>query len=186
MNEPLMSQDPVVREIESENLGAQPIAILDSSLQRCFKRLDKWRTPSNWSPSGWLQELKAHAVAAAYEAQTAFDPQRGVPFGGFIYLRVMARVLTHWRREWAYAHQCIPESDGEGGDASATCLPSPVSHEDLRDALESLPASRRWVVEQLFWKGRTEANVGLQLGITQRAVSKRRQAAVHCLREALR
>src|SRR5436190_19680212 len=39
--------------------GSELVTALELILLQCFKRIDHWRTPSNWSPDGWIQELRA-------------------------------------------------------------------------------------------------------------------------------
>jgi len=53
--------------------------------------------------------------------------------------------------------------------------------ERVRDLLNYLPASDRDLLVALFWHGRTEAEIGRQLGITQRAVNKRKHGALALL-----
>src|SRR5579871_2071177 len=75
----------------------------------CLKRLNSWRIPPNWSASDWLKEIKAIGTAAAWQAEGEFDPSRGVPVAAFLYQRILARVFTRYRQEWAYALHLAPE-----------------------------------------------------------------------------
>jgi len=51
-----------------------------------------------------------------------------------------------------------------------------------RPALARLTKSDLWLVEQLFWRGRTEATVATETGITQQAVNKRKSMILLRLR----
>ena len=70
---------------------------------RSLRQIYNWRVPPNWSRRDWHEEMKAEAIAAAWEAEHDFDPTRGVPLPAFVHQRVLARALTRHRREWAYA-----------------------------------------------------------------------------------
>lgn len=151
----------------------------------CMRRICGWRVPPNWSQRQWHEEIEGHALAAACEAQTVYDPARGVPFGAFIYQRVMARVLTRYRQEWSYARRCVCELGAEGGECPECTAPAQPELGDLEEAVASLSAPQRWLVDQIFWRERTESAVAAVLGLSQRAVSKRKQAVLGVLRHWL-
>jgi hypothetical protein len=46
-------------------------------------------------------------------------------------------------------------------------------------ALARLSRSDLWIIEQLFLRDRTEADIATQIGITQQAISKRKHAIVY-------
>ena len=168
-----------------------------SVLEHCFSRICSWRVPPNWSTREWCEEIKACAVAAACRAVSEYDPARGVPIDAFIYQRVMARVLTRHRQEWGYALRVVCENREEMGDNpdglssierlndSARSNDQNAAYEDLREAIESLSESNRWLVTQLFWNGQTEVDIAHALGIGRRAVNKRKHAALQSLHEIL-
>jgi hypothetical protein len=60
--------------------------------------------------------------------------------------------------------------------ASAAFDPCP------RHVLARLSKSDLWLIEQLFLKDRTEADIATQIGITQQAISKRKRTIVMQLR----
>ena len=82
-------------------------------LERCFSRICCWRTPPNWSNREWIEEIKAHAIAASCRAICEYDATRGVPLEAFVYQRVIARVLTRHRQEWNYALRFASNNDSE-------------------------------------------------------------------------
>jgi DNA-directed RNA polymerase specialized sigma24 family protein len=167
-------------------------------LENCFGRIRSWRVPPNWLARDWFDEIKAHGVAASYQAIRDFDPKRGVPLGAFVYQRVIARVLTRHRQEWTYALHVVsgyPEnvvgadspSRGEWGHHVPTAATAPwQAYEALRDIIASLPEPHQWLIKQLFWHERTEEDIARALGIGRRAVNKRKHAILHSLREALK
>jgi DNA-directed RNA polymerase specialized sigma24 family protein len=63
-----------------------------------------------------------------------------------------------------------------------TLLASAVFDDWPGHALARLPSSDLWLVEQLFLRDRTEADIATQIGITQQAVSKRKQLILLRLR----
>lgn len=105
----------------------------------CLRRISGWRVPPNWALFQWREEIEGHALAAACAAQAAYDPRRCVPFGAFVYRRVMARVLTRYRQEWGYARRCVCELGTEGGECPECVAPSPLDHRDLDEAVAALP-----------------------------------------------
>ena len=123
----------------------------------------------------------------------------------------MQRVLTGYRREWSYALRFVPEPinatewrhplpEGEGwgegelriGQSAACALEDPCEeqhrvqqHELMREAVATLPASQRSLIDEIFWNGRTEEELGRMLGANQREISRRKQAALRSLRDQL-
>jgi hypothetical protein len=65
---------------------------------------------------------------------------------------------------------------GESANASA-------AHKVLLDAVASLSEPQQWLIRQLFWDGRTGAELGVALSLSQPAVSKRKQAIIRSLRD---
>jgi DNA-directed RNA polymerase specialized sigma24 family protein len=164
-------------------------------LSRCFKRICGWRVPPNWSVTDWREEIRAHGLAAAYQASHDFDASRGVPLDAFVYERVIARAYSRYRQEWAYGLRCISETDGVVPDGWNMCLPGECcvqypklsiepdpAYQGLRDTLGLLSESNRHLIMQLFWEGQTETNIAGALGISHQAVSKRKRAVIQKLR----
>ena len=155
------------------------------AMAACLRRIRAWRVPPNWALPQWHEEIEGHALAAACDAQAAYDPARGVPFGAFVYQHVMARVLTRYRQEWSYARRCVCQVESKGDVCPDCAAPGVPDHCDLDEAVASLSVAQRWLLEQLFWRERTESAVGSVLGLSQRAVSKRKQVVLATLRHWL-
>jgi DNA-directed RNA polymerase specialized sigma24 family protein len=168
-----------------------------SAVQSAFKRIRSWPVPPNWSRDGWFEELEAVGTAAVWQAVCEFDAERGVPLTGFGYCRMMTRCLARYRKEWRYALHLAPSDSYEkktttfkqpGWEASSAAkVDGPHrSIDDLRGAVGALPVERRRLIEQLFWKERTETEVARAMGVNQSTISRRKQAILHGLRMKLR
>src|SRR4051794_19783258 len=84
-------------------------------LSHCIKRARRWREPPGWSAGDWLEEVRAEAAAAAWQASRIFDPDRGVPRYAFLRRRVLHRLLEWYRKEWNFA---LRHSAGAGWRAA--------------------------------------------------------------------
>lgn len=148
----------------------------------CWARLASWRTPPRWSARDWRDELHDVGLVAAWQAKLDFEPERGVPLNAFVYGRVMAAAKTRFRQEWKFASRFGGSTEV---DDSVAAPESPQNSSAAIEALEGplsiLSESDRWLVERLFLLERTEAEVADLLGITQQAVSKRKQAILQRL-----
>ena len=159
--------------------GPLSFHIVDSSLRRIFK----WRVPPNWSISEWRNEMRAEAACAVWQAVCDYDPSLGVPFDAFAYQRVLTKTLTRYRQEWTYALRLAQVNKPEELDtrklgSAVSTLPADWP----RSALATLTKSDRWLIEQLFLRGRTEATIATETGITQQAVNKRKSMILLRLR----
>jgi len=184
---------------------------LDSILLKGLAKLKSWKLPPHWSAQGWFDEVRQLAWEAACEALCDYKVGATTPIGAFVYLRIMQRVLTGYRREWSYAQRFVPEPinatewrqplpEGEGwgegelriGQSAACALEDPCEeqhrvqqHESMREAVAILPASQRSLIDEIFWNGRTEQELGKMLHVSQRTVNKRKQAALQLLRDQI-
>jgi hypothetical protein len=160
-------------------MGDDPLPLVGS----CLKRIFRWRVPPNWSVSDWRKEMRAEAACAAWQAVCDYDSSLGVPFGAFARSQVLTSTLTRYRREWAYALRSAQEYDPESSDS---ILLGPTTSEVFDNwpvpALARFSKLDLWLIEQLFLRDRTEADVAAQIGITQPAISKRKRAIVMQLR----
>ena len=154
-------------------------------VEDCLRRIRRWRVPPNWAVPQWREEIEAHAVAAACDAVAIYDPARGVPVGTFVHGRVMARALTRYRQEWGYARRVACNLGDGGEEVFERAAPSRLDHLDLDEAVAGLSTTQRWLLDQIFWRERTESTVASVLGLSQRAVSKRKQAVLRVLRRRL-
>ncbi len=143
-----------------------------------------WRVPPRWSAYDWFDELQAEGAAAAIQAERDYDPGRGVPLSEYIRLCVRHRMLKCCHKEWSYALRwvCIPELP-EYSIEDVPCSPS--ESDDLQVALARLIESDRWLIDRLYWRGETEFEVGLSLGISQQAISKKKRSILCQLRRLL-
>jgi RNA polymerase sigma factor (sigma-70 family) len=177
------------RSTKEQNWGLDCAA----EVEACLQRICSWRVPPNWSAVDWRDEIRAVALGEAWKAECEFDFTRGVPLADFVHSRLLARVLTRYRQEWSYGLHCLrrgmQEDDGDSLEERSTNH-GPVAHLDKENAevweIVTLldPKTRRLVI-QLFCEGRTEAEIARELGLSQRAVSKRKQAALGVLRQYL-
>jgi DNA-directed RNA polymerase specialized sigma24 family protein len=152
----------------------------------CARRFRSWRIPPRWSLGDWMEEIQAQGLAAAWQARCDYDPARGVPLGAFVRRRVLSGVLTRYRQEWAYAVRVgfeVPAAE-EAGPPAAT-PDAPQVGDALQGPLTRLAEPDRWLIERLFWHGKTESDVASELGISQPAVNRRKRAIIHDLRRAL-
>jgi DNA-directed RNA polymerase specialized sigma24 family protein len=152
---------------------------------RCWSRIRAWRVPPRWSPSDWGEEVRAQGALAACEALRAFEPGRLVPLEAFLYRRVIASIWTRYRQEWSYGRRCRPAALADFAAAEPE-RPDPELLGRLAALLEALDDTDRRLVRQLFWDGRSEEQLALDLGITRQAVNKRKQKLLHRLRSDLR
>lgn len=153
----------------------------------CLKRIRKWQVPPRWSGGDWFEEIEAETVAATVQAIKDFDPARGVPWGAFLRLRIRRAALARYRREWAYAIRRVSaEALDDYGTAEDGGFPLRESTVKLlQEALRQLPCSDIWLIEGLFWEGKTEANLAVFLGISQQAVNKRKRTILRTLRRLI-
>jgi DNA-directed RNA polymerase specialized sigma subunit len=127
--------------------------------------------------------MRAVASSAAWEAECQYDSSRGVPFSGFARQRVLSSALTRYRQEWSYALRSAVESDIEGRDKVDGHEHLDVIVLSIRVALDHLPLSEAWLIRQLFWNERSEMDLARHAGITQQAISKRKQVILSSLRQ---
>ncbi len=176
-----LDRRPDARSVEASSTGG-------AGFIAGLRRARSWRVPPNWSALDWYEELRAVALAAAWQAEQDHDPSRGVPLAGFVCCRVKAQALTRYRQEWRYALRVTP-AETEMIETLAGAEPSArragAAFEVVGWALGLLPEPERWLLEQLFWQHRTEASIAAELHISQPAVNKRKRAALLHLRALL-
>ena len=153
---------------------------------QCSRRFRVWRAPPRWSDREWRDEARAQGLASACQALRDFDPSRGVPLELFVRRRVLAGVLTLYRREWSHAKHYRVADDRFEPIPNEPPSSAAIAFETLREPLAELTDRDRSLIEHLFWDGRTESEIAATLGISQQAVSKRKRAVLAALRRALR
>ncbi len=149
---------------------------------RCWMRIRTWRVPPRWSFRDWCDEARAQGEAAACGALRDFNPHRLVPLDAFLYSRVVDAVWTRYRQECSFGRRTrpgeaipdrpAPERPGLDADTLAR----------LEAALGSLAELDRGLIHQLFWDGRCEDDLARERGVSQQAVSKRKQKILKELR----
>jgi hypothetical protein len=152
----------------------------------CLRRVGNWRVPPHWSTRDWLEEMHAQGAAAACQAMGDYDPQRGVPRGAFVRLRILSSLRTRYRQEWSYALHCGPEAAAGGEATQPDERPGPHrADETLRPWLARLSDTDRWLLQRLFWEGCTETDIAAELGIAQSTVNKRKRSILLGLRRTI-
>lgn len=152
---------------------------------RCWSRIRTWRVPPRWSPGEWWDEARAQGALAACEARQSFDPGRLVPLDAFLYQRVIESVWTRYRQEWSFGRRCRLDGFFPNRPAAEPDRPDPELIDRLVLILGNLGESDQWLVRRLFWDGRTEDELALELGITRQAINKRKQKLLGRLRSQL-
>jgi RNA polymerase sigma factor (sigma-70 family) len=142
--------------------------------------------PPRWSPHEWHDEARAQGTLAACEALRAFEPRRLVPLDAFLYQRVVASVWTRYRQELSFGRRVRHAAALPDRAAAAADRPEPELLYRLAALLETLDEGERRLIRQLFWDGRTEDQLALDLGITRQAVNRRKQRLLQRLRSDLR
>jgi RNA polymerase sigma factor (sigma-70 family) len=151
----------------------------------CTRRIHGWRVPPRWALSDWWEEVDAESIAAACHAIRIFDAGRGPSLNSFVYHQILASALARYRQEWTYAirYGLVPAEDPTMVSADDRFLVE-QEEEQLKRSIKCLPEEDRDLLERLFWQGRTETEIASGLGISQQAVSKRKQKLLKALRRS--
>ena len=156
------------------------------TFESCLRRIARWRTPPNWSRSEWGREVRAQAACAVCVATRDYDASRGVPFDAFAHHRILTGVLTRYRQEWAFAGHCAPAVISDSAAQRQVDSPARQAQREVVNFIRTtLPRSDRALLLALFWGDRSEATIGRELGLTQQAISKRKQVLLRELRRQL-
>ena len=152
-------------------------------LGACLRRTRSWPVPPRWTPRDWREELDAEGIAAACTAIRNFDPTRGPTLGSFVYHQILSGALARYRQEWSYALRCRPGLEARG----TLSLRRGAVGGRRRQRTTAVTMGACWrttgdLIQRLFWDGWTESQVAGSLGISQQAVSKRKQKILHELR----
>jgi DNA-directed RNA polymerase specialized sigma24 family protein len=163
--------------------------VIEAILPGCLRKIRRWRVPPRWSVPDWSAEIAAELTFAALQAARDFDPARGVPREVFLRQRVMHRAYSHYRREWTYAMRHVARAElGCEGQSDVGDRPSARTRteffrevEMLLEALRRLSHSDFWLIDELYWGGKTEFELAKVLGVSQQAVSKRKRTVFKTL-----
>jgi RNA polymerase sigma-70 factor (ECF subfamily) len=137
------------------------------------------------------QEVVQDAFLALWRAPEAFDPARGA-FRSFFLSLVHHRAVDAVRREERLRRRTERATNLEpatGEDPAEDVVEDAylrVRRKEVRDALETLPAEQRQVLEMAYFGGLTQARIAEQLGIPIGTVKTRTLAAMRKLRATLR
>lgn len=150
----------------------------------CMKRIRRWRVPPRWPVQDWFDEIQAESVVAVLEALNDYDASYDVPLWKFVGMRVQGRAIARYRKEWTYSlHQVFGDPVERGSEKPETVEVD--LKVDLRWGLSHLEDLDRLIIERLFWKGETELNIALSLGVSQQWVNKRKKVAFAKLRKMI-
>lgn len=144
----------------------------------CERRVRSWPVPPRWSAREWREEIRAEGAMAMLLAVQDYQPEHQVPLGVYVRMRIMARILTRYRQEWTYAlrHAPVEQLDDPAEDADSDRSVSQA--DELKWALEQLDATDRDLIERLYWRQETEAEVARGMGLSQQAISKRKRSII--------
>lgn len=161
-------------------------------LKVALRRVHSWRTPPNWTAKEWFKEISQVAHLALAQESCASATRRC--HADQLQRRIIAAALKHYRKEWRYALRFVSEKKDEltantnGRRSRETKLLTDDKwrlEAEMREAIRHLPTRGRWIINELFWKERTEAELGQALGISQPALNARKQATLERLRSYL-
>jgi RNA polymerase sigma factor (sigma-70 family) len=143
----------------------------------CVRRARSWPVPPRWTPRDWREELDAEGIAAACTAIRNFDPARGPTLGSFIYHQILSDALARHRQEWGSGPRRHPGIESRQAQSSHVEQPSATDDvsEPLRRTLGRLVEDDRRLIECLFGEGWPEGFIPAPIGISQRAVNKRKR-----------
>ncbi len=136
------------------------------------------------------QEVVHDAFLALWRAPEAYDPSRG-PFRTFFLSLVHHRAVDTVRREERLRKRAERVSNLEprlGEDVAEDVVEGAylaVRRKEVLEALETLPAEQRRVIEMAYFDGHTQVRIAEELGIPVGTVKTRTLAAMRKLRRTL-
>ena len=136
------------------------------------------------------QDVVHDAFLALWRAPEAYDPARG-PFRSFFLALVHHRAVDTVRREERLRKRSERASNLEpvrGEDVAEDVVEESflsVRRREVREALQTLPAEQRQVLEMAYFQGKTQAAIAEELAIPLGTVKTRTLAAMRKLRREL-
>jgi RNA polymerase sigma factor (sigma-70 family) len=136
------------------------------------------------------QDVVHDAFMALWRAPEAFDPARGA-FRTFFLSLVHHRAVDTVRREERLRKRTERAANLEpvaGEDVAEDIVDEAflgVRRREVREALKTLPAAQRQVLEMAYFQAYTQAKIAEELGIPIGTVKTRTLAAMRKLRRAL-
>lgn len=164
-------------------------------LERCLRRASSWPAPPNWSRHDWAQVTHQVANIALCDALRDRPTHADIPLEAFVHQRLMSALRTKARREYRYGARSTPltaemeqslpahpngtaaQSHGANGQDSI--------RQTIHDLLASLPARSVKLLREIFYEGRTVAELSQQLHINRRTLNSQKLSALALLRCAL-
>ena len=127
-------------------------------------------------------DLQSEALYGLVRSGERFDPQRGVPFKGFVRVRIAGQL-----QEWLSARNQTPfgvllDVHQINGEARAH---ESVKRREVRAAVETLPSRWRLVLSLRFWYGFTQNETAKRLNIGACRVGQIQRQAFARLRDVL-
>lgn len=135
------------------------------------------------------EDVVHEAFMAIWSAPEAYDPARGA-FRTFFLSLVHHRAVDTVRRETRLRERdrrvnLEDPPDEDIGEAVALEADLAERRREVREALQSLPADQRRVVELMYFEGLTQSRIADATGVPLGTVKTRAFAAMRKLRKAL-
>jgi len=151
-------------------------------------------------PGATLDELRAEARLATWQAAQAFDPSRNRAFEPFAKRAIKNRLISLYRKETTFRTAIQMTLDEPCAEDATETTVSRTSSEDepknldlvclretkavLAEVIAELPARHRDVV-RAYLHGETSSDAARKIGITKQSVSAIKSRALEILRQKL-
>lgn len=169
------------RDLSVEN-RAQIIEQFQPLVYHVFGRL-------TYRPQGEQVDLISEGTLGLIEAVDAFDPERGVTFKTFAYLRIKGKMLDYLRRRsWRVRREELAELEQFNRAFPVTTHSAEKALDAIalaQSLLRHLTAGERRIIELLYFKGLTQEEVARKLQCSRPNVSILRKRALRRLRSLL-
>ena len=134
-----------------------------------------------------VEDLAGIARIGMIKAIKSFDPSKGVKFSTYASRCMTNEILMYFRKEKKHKSNISIEQplsyDGEGNemklgdlvDSGDDILGEIVEREEiirLRQAVEQLGGRDRVIIEEMYFKGKTQKQVSELLGLSQSSISR--------------
>jgi RNA polymerase sigma-B factor len=147
------------------------------------------------SDADGLDDLRQVGVIGLLKAARRFDPGRGVPFSAYA-APFIAGELRHHVRDCTWPVR-VPRADGgrrsvavavpleDGTVAAVDELANADDRLMVKELVRQLGSRQREVVYRYFVRGRSQADIGRELGMSQIQVSRMLRASLELMRRRL-
>lgn len=154
-------------------------------LKYSIRRVHRWQAPPRWTDRDWHDEIRSEIMLAAVLAQETFNVSRGVPWEAYLRQKVVHAALARYRREWSYSLRISQDSEAEIQVGAEEPNASDIARQRILKAVSRLPRGDTSLIDGLYWKSKSEAELAKKLGISQQAVNKRKHAILRQLQRDL-